>query len=389
LKVKKNSKHNIETKLTYLGRDPNNHEGFINPPIQRGSTIVFDSPTDLYRKDIKTYGLQGSSTQDRLCSALTEIMGGVGTLLCPSGLAAITLVLLSLTKSGDHVLICDSTYGPTRRFCDEVLSKYGVEATYYPPSIGTEIAGLIRHNTSLIMLESPGSITMELQDIPAIVKVAKSKNIVTAIDDTWSAGVFLRPLEIGVDISIQALTKYQSGHSDVLAGSVTTTSSNLLAKLSDMHLALGIGTSAEDAWLCMRGLRTMMLRLNQQDKNARKIASWLEARPEVDRVLHPALPSSHDHEIWQRDFTGAGGLFSFILKPVGTTRVNAFISAFELFSMGFSWGGYESLVLFCDPQIKRTAAKWTEDGHLIRLAIGLEDVDDLIIDLERAFAALG
>lgn len=388
-KVKKNSNFRNETKLIQLGRDPNSHEGFVNPPIQRGSTVLFDNPKDLYRKDIKTYGLEGASTQDRLCSALTEIMGGVGTVLCPSGLAAITLVLLSLTKSGDHVLVCDGAYGPTRRFCDEILSKYGVSATYYAPSIGADIASLIRPNTTLIMLESPGSITMELQDIPAIVKVAKAHNIATAIDDTWSAGVYFKPLAIGVDISIQALTKYQSGHSDVLAGSVTTNSQALLGKLLDMHLALGIGTSAEDAWLCLRGLRTMMLRLNHQDQTARKIAAWLETRPEVEKVLHPALPSSPDHDIWQRDFTGAGGLFSFILKPVGQAKIYAMLEALEIFGMGFSWGGYESLALYCDPQIKRTAVKWAENGHLIRLAIGLENVDDLIADLDRALEALG
>ncbi|KAF0115975.1 MAG: cystathionine beta-lyase [Hyphomonadaceae bacterium] len=387
-KVKKNPEHKIETKLAQLGRDPNSHEGFVNPPIQRGSTVLFDNPADLYRKDIKTYGLEGASTQDRLCSALTEIMGGVGTILCPSGLSAITLVLLGLTKSGDHVLVCDSAYGPTRRFCDEVLAKYGVETTYYPPSVGTEIGAFIKPNTVLIMLESPGSITMELQDIPAIVKVAKAKGIVTAIDDTWSAGVYFKPLAIGVDISIQALTKYQSGHSDVLAGSVTTNNEELLARLLDMHLALGIGTSAEDAWLCLRGLRTMAVRLAHQDQTARKIASWLETREEVERVLHPALPSSPDNAIWQRDFTGAGGLFSFILKPVGKAKIYAMLEAFEIFAMGFSWGGYESLVLYCDPQIKRSAVKWTENGHLIRLAIGLENVDDLIADLDRALEAL-
>ena len=377
---------NENTKLVQLGRDPQSHEGFVNPPIQRGSTILFDK-ADMVHGDHKTYGLEGASTQDRLCEALSEIAGGIGTILCPSGLSAITLVLLSAVKSGDHLLVTDSAYGPARRFCDDVLAGFGVETSYYDPRIGAGIEELIRPNTKLILLESPGSLTLEFQDVPAIVAIAKKHGVATAIDDTWSAGIFLKPLMMGVDISIQALTKYQSGHSDVLAGSITTNNPAWLKKLQASHVNYGIGTSAEDAWLCLRGLRTMGVRMKHQDLTARKIAAWLETRPEVAKVLHPALESSQDHAIWKRDFTGAAGLFGFILKPEYTKSVNAMLESLEIFGMGFSWGGYESLALHCN-HFTRTAKQWNVNAPLIRISIGLEDEQDLIKDLERGFAAL-
>lgn len=379
--------NNIFTKVTELGRSPFSHEGFVNPPIQRGSTVLFDDAKNLYA-DVKSYGLEGASTQDRLCDALTQIMGGIGTVLCPSGLSAITTTLFSVVKSGDHLLITDSVYGPTRRFCDNFLKNLGIETTYYDPRIGEGIKELIQANTKLIFMESPGSLTLEVQDVPAIVKIAKENNIFTVIDDTWSAGVYFKPLTIGVDISIQALTKYQGGHADILAGSITTSSENLLKKLKQTHLQLGIGTSAEDAWLCLRGLKTMMVRLQYQDNSAREIASWLEAQDEVLEVIHPALNSSQDHEIWSRDFSGAGGLFSIILKPCSDEAVYKMLNSYKHFSMGFSWGGFESLVINCDPQIKRTATKWEAKGPLIRYSIGLEATSDLIEDLKNGFMAL-
>lgn len=382
----KSGKFHEATKITQLGRDPNAHEGFVNPPIQRGSTLLFDE-VDMLHGPHKTYGLEGSSTQDRLCDALTEIAGGVGTVLCPSGLSAICLTLLSAVKSGDHLLVTDSAYGPTRRFCDERLKAFGIETTYYDPRIGANIEELIKPNTKLIMLESPGSITLEFQDIPAIVAVAKKHNVATAIDDTWSAGIFLKPLEMGVDISIQALTKYQSGHSDILAGSVTTNSKNWLNKLRATHLDYGVGTSAEDAWLCLRGIRTMAVRMKYQDQAARKIAKWLAGRAEIAEVIHPALETCQDHEIWKRDFSGAAGLFSFTLKPVSKEKVVKMLESLEIFGMGFSWGGYESLALLCSG-FYRTAVKWETDTHLIRLSIGLEDENDLINDLGQGLAHL-
>ena len=382
----KKTKTETATNLTRVGRDPQSHEGFVNPPIQRGSTVLFDE-VGLLHGEHKTYGLEGASTQDRLCDALSEIAGGVGTVLCPSGLNAICLVLLSAVKSGDHLLVTDSAYGPARRFCDERLKTFGVETSYYDPRIGAGIEALIKPNTKLILLESPGSITLEFQDVPAIVAVAKKHNVATAIDDTWSAGVFFKPLEHGVDMSIQALTKYQSGHSDVLAGSVSTNSKTWLKRLKAAHLDYGIGTSAEDAWLCLRGLRTMGVRLKHQDQAARNIAKWLAGRKEIAEVIHPALESSRDHAIWKRDFTGAAGLFSFILKPTEKAKVVKMLESLEIFGMGFSWGGFESLALLCNG-FNRTAVKWDNNCHLIRLSIGLEDENDLINDLEQAFVNL-
>jgi cystathionine beta-lyase len=381
-----------QTRLVHMGRDPFAHERAINPPIQRGSTLVFEHAADLLRAGphgpMKGYGLEGLSTQDRLCEAVAEISGGIGAVLCPSGLQAITLVLLAATKSGDHVLVTDSAYAPTRRFCDVVLGRYGVTTEYFDPRIAAGIEALIRPNTSLIVLESPGSTSFELQDVPAITAVARARGVTTLIDDTWSAGLYLKPFELGVDLSMQALTKYQGGHADLLAGAVITRDPKWLARLREMHLMLGVGTAPEDAFLILRGLRTMALRLAHQDQAARHMARWLEARPEVAQVLHPALASHPDHAIWQRDFTGAGGVFAVILKPVSQARVHAMVQTYQLFALGFSWGGYESLVLAHTQPLKRNHAKTYADGPLIRFAIGLESVDDLLADLERGFGVL-
>jgi cystathionine beta-lyase len=380
------------TRLVQVGRDPFSHERAINPPVQRGSTVLFDQADDLYRagplSDMKGYGLEGLSTQDRLCEALTEISGGIGTVLAPSGLQALTLALMAATKAGDHVLLTDSSYGPTRRFCREVLGNYGVETEIYDPRIGADIAGLIGPNTCLIILESPGSLTFEVQDVPAITAVAKARGVATLIDDTWTAGLYMKPFDLGVDISMQALTKYQGGHADVLAGALITDSAEWLMKLKTMHQMLGIGTSAEDAWLTLRGMRTMGLRMAHQDRVAREIAGWLEGRPEVAQVLHPALPSHPDHAIWQRDFTGAGGLFSVVFKPIAAAKINAMAEAYQVFSMGFSWGGFESLALPSTVQIARQFPARHPNGPIMRYSIGLEAHEDLIADLERGFAVL-
>lgn len=376
------------TLLVTGGRDPIAHEGAINPPVQRASTIVFDKVSDLYDDDLKTYGLQGMSTQDRLAEVLTAMAGGVGTVITPSGLAAITLALMTFTKAGDHVLVTDSAYGPTRRFCDTVLAGYGVSTTYYDPQIGAGIDALITDRTTMIVLESPGSLTFEMQDAPAITEVARKRGVTTMIDDTWSAGHFYKPLAHGVDISMQALTKYQAGHSDVLAGSLSVSDPAVLAKLLHMHRLLGMGTAAEECWLTLRGLRTMAVRMEAQDRSAREIAGWLASRPEVAQVLHPALPGAPGHAIWARDFTGAGGLFSIVLNPVSRAAADRFAESLNLFSLGFSWGGYESLILPCDPQIRRTAVTWTGAGPLVRLSIGLEATADLIADLEQGLGQL-
>jgi cysteine-S-conjugate beta-lyase len=380
------------TRLVMMGRDPFDHERAINPPIQRGSTVLFENAKDLKNAGpngpMKGYGLEGLSTQDRLCEALAEISGGNDAILAPSGLQAITLVLLAATKAGDHVLVTDSAYGPTRRFCDEVLGKYGVQTDYYDPRIGAGIAALVRPNTRLIILESPGSTTFEIQDVPAITNVARAHKIPTLIDDTWTAGVYLKPFELGVDMSMQALTKYQGGHSDLLAGAVITNSKVWAKRLRDMHQMLGIGTAPEDAWLVLRGLRTMGLRLAHQDRVAREIAAWLEKRPEVAEVLHPALPSSRDHGIWKRDFSGAGGVFSIVLKPAPEVKVHAMVERLALFGLGYSWGGYESLVMVHTHRPARNHLARFPDGPIVRFSIGLEDVGDLIADLDQAFEAL-
>jgi cysteine-S-conjugate beta-lyase len=380
------------TRLVQMGRDPFSHERAINPPIQRGSTVVFEKAADVHgagpNGPMKGYGLEGLSTQDRLCEALSEISGGVGAVLCPSGLNAITMVLLAATKAGDHVLVTDSSYGPTRRFCDEVLAGYGVTTTYFNPRIGAGIEALITPNTTLIILESPGSTTFEMNDIPAITAIARAKGVTTMIDDTWSAGIYMKPFELGVDLSMQALTKYQGGHSDLLAGAVITNDRKWLKRLRDMHQLLGIGTAPEDAWLILRGLRTMALRMAHQDKIARQLATWLTARPEVAAVLHPALPSHPDYNIWLRDFTGAGGLFSIVLNPASEAKVHAMVEAYSIFSIGFSWGGYESLVICHTNPIRRDHPKTYPDGPIVRYSIGLEAIEDLIGDLERGFEAL-
>jgi cysteine-S-conjugate beta-lyase len=303
-------------------------------------------------------------------------------------LQAITMVLLAATQSGSHVLVTDSAYGPTKRFLNEVLARFGVEAETYDPLIGAGIAALIRPETALIVLESPGSLSFEVQDVPAICAVAKAHGVPTFIDDTWSAGLYMKPFDLGVDLSMQALTKYQGGHADVLAGAVIAKDPQWLKRVRDMHLLLGIGTSAEEAWLTLRGMRTMGLRMAHQDQQARALASWLEARPEVAQVLHPALPSHPQHSLWVRDFTGAGGLFSIILKPVAQAKLHAMLESYQVFSMGFSWGGFESLALPCNPQLQRVAKAYHADGPLVRYSIGLESIDDLIADLERGFAAL-
>ncbi len=379
----------IDTILTQTGRAPKKHENFVNPPIQRGSTILFDKAEDLYSHTGKSYGLEGASAHDFLCDALNELMGGTGTILCPSGLSAITTTLLALLKSGDHLLLSDSVYGPTRRFATEFLKDLGIECEFYDPRIGGDIETLFRANTKLIMLESPGSLTLELQDIPAIVEKAKAQKILTAIDDTWSAGIYMLPLKMGVDISIQALTKYQGGHSDVLLGSVTTNCEKILAQLKKTHLNLGLGTSAEDAWLCLRGMKTMKLRMDHCDTKARELALFLKGRSEIDEIIHPALEHSPDYKIFQRDFSGAGALFSIVLNRKFTTQdVNRMLNSMTMFGKGFSWGGYESLVIPCTPQLNRQFGNWKTKGQLIRFSIGLENIEDLKSDLMRGLAAL-
>lgn len=377
------------TRTLMAGRNPKLFDGAVNPPVQRVSTILLSKVSELYGADIQTYGLEGMAVHRTLEQALIEIEGGAAVQLVPSGLAACTLPFFALCKAGDHVLVSDSVYGPTRRFCDRLLKNMGVDTTYFTPRIDAAALGdLIRPNTKLLFLESPGSLTFEIHDTKALTAIAQARGIKTAIDNTWSAGVFFKPFEHGVDISIQALTKYQAGHADVLMGAILSADKTIAAQIKQTAKDIGFGVSPDEAYLALRGLRTMHVRLKQHDATARDVASWLAAQPEVARVLHPALPGSPDHALWKRDFTGAAGLFGVVLKPCTDAQLAAMLEGYKHFGLGFSWGGYESLVIPCDPQVKRVAEAWRAEGPLLRYSIGLETTADLIADLEAGFARL-
>ncbi|MEA3057554.1 MAG: cysteine-S-conjugate beta-lyase [Sphingomonadales bacterium] len=373
------------TVLVEGGRRKSWRGRLVNVPVERASTILFDSVAELagnspalgeYR-----YGLQGTATHWALSEALTELEpGAAGTALCSSGLAAITGALLAVLSSGDELLVTDSVYGPTRKFCDTMLKRLGIATRYYDPLVGAGIAGLIGDNTRAILLESPGSLTMEVQDVPAICAIARERGIVTLLDNTWATPLFFPAMAAGVDISILAATKYVGGHADVMIGTATATE-QYFAAMQRAFWDLGHALSPDDAWLGSRGLRTMAVRLRQHEASALAVARWLKQQPRVGAVLHPALPDCPGHELWQRDFKGSSGLFAFALDGDAA----AFVDHLELFGIGFSWGGYESLALPVHPH--RTVSKAPAE-NLVRLHIGLEDPDDLIEDLANSFAAL-
>ena len=376
-----------ETQLAHAGRDPSRSEQTVNPAIHRATTLVFDDVEGLYGK-AKTYALEGMQVHEALRKALVAVEGGYDALLVPSGLAACTLAIMAVARADSEILITDSAYRPTRRFCDNTLKRFGVTPIYYDPRIGAGIADLITDKTCGIVVESPGSLTFEVQDIPAICAAAKARNVPTILDNTWSAGVYLKPFDHGVDISVQALSKYQGGHADVFMGSALARDRVWFEKLWAINKNMGLGVSPDDAYLMLRGMRTLAVRLERQSASALTIARWLEQQPQVARVIHPALESSQDHALWKRDFTGASGLFGFVLKAAPEKNVALVLESLKLFAMGFSWGGYESLAIPCDPQITRTATTWREDGQTIRVSIGLEHPDDLIADLKQAFSLL-
>ncbi|MGQ3674565.1 cystathionine beta-lyase [Xanthobacter sp. TB0139] len=374
-----------ETEVVHLGRDPKRFDGFVNTPVVRGSTVLYPSYDDLiHHRGRYSYGRHGTPTTDDLETAIQVLEGGDGVVLTPSGLSAVTVALLSALKAGDHLLMVDSVYMPTRTFCDTFLADMGVETTYYDPLIGEGIAGLIRENTRAIFLEAPGSQSFEMQDVPSITAIARARGITTLIDNTWATPLFFKPHAFGVDLSIQAATKYICGHSDALLGTVSAIGP-ALKKLKATYRALGFSVSPDDAALGSRGLRTLAVRLAHHQQAGLDMANWLLTRPEVSRVLHPALPSDPGHAIWKRDFTGASGLFSIILKPVPEKALATFFDSLTLFGMGYSWGGFESLAIPFDCSTYRTATQWAPEGPAVRLHIGMENLDDLKADLDNAF----
>lgn len=381
-----------KTRVVSAGRRPEWTQGIVNPPVWRASTILYDNVAEMRARGGPDthhklfYGRRGTPTQWSLADALTELEPGAeATLLYPSGVAAIASALLTVLGPGDELLLVDSAYDPTRNLANGLLRKFGVTTTYYDPLIGAGIADLCTERTRAIFLESPGSLTFEVQDVPAIVAVAKARGITTLIDNTWATPLLLPAIGMGIDYSILSCTKYVVGHSDVMLGSVTAAEGQY-ARLRDATYQLGQTASPDDAWLASRGLRTMAVRLDQHGRSALRIAEWLATRPEVARVLHPALPSCPGHEHFVRDFKGASGLFSLVLNGGDDKARAALIDGLDHFGIGFSWGGYESLVIPADPARHRSATRWEAEGPLVRLQIGLEDPDDLIADLEAGLA---
>jgi cystathionine beta-lyase len=378
------------TRFVTGGSDPSSFHGFVNPPVAHASTVLYPTVDDyLARRGRYTYGRRGTPTSEAFERALAEIEGPqcAGVALLPSGLAAGSLALQSALTSGDHVLVTDNVYGPTRKFCDTVLARCGVATTYFDPMIGSGIAALMQPNTRAVYLESPGSLTFEVQDVPAIAAVAHARGAVVLLDNTWASPLYFRALEKGVDLAIQSGSKYIGGHSDLMLG-VVAANAKCWPRLNETVFTMGLCVGPDDMYLGLRGLRTMAVRLAHHNQAGLTVARWFAQRPEVARVLHPALESCPGHDIWKRDFTGACGLFSIVLKPVPETAVHAFIDALTLFGIGASWGGFESLVIPFDCDDVRSTTVWSPGGPAVRFHIGLEDVDDLIADIERGFAAL-
>jgi cystathionine beta-lyase len=376
------------SRLVHLGRDAETSQGFINVPPFRGSTVLFpDVATLKSRKQRYVYGTHGTPTTDALCEAWTSIAGAAGTVLVPTGLAAIAIALMSALGAGDHLLMTDSAYGPARVFCEGTLKRMGVETTYYDPRMGAGISALFRANTKAVFVESPGSLSLEVQDIPAIAGTAHARGACVIADNTWATPLNFAPHAHGVDLAIEAGTKYLSGHADLLLGLVSANPA-WLQRLSRTHDEFAIPPGPEDTFLALRGLRTMALRLREAERQALALALWLGEREEVARVLHPALPDHPDHALWKRDFSGASGLFSVVLKPVSDSAVAAMLDGLELFGLGYSWGGFESLVIPFDCAPIRSATQWAPGGPTLRFSVGLEDIDDLKDDLARGFERL-
>lgn len=382
------TKKKQDTLVVTAGRNPEANFGIVNPPVYHASTVLYPTLEAVKtRSQPVTYGRRGTPTTFALQDAIAELEGGYKSALTSSGLSAVTTALLAFLKAGDHLLMVDSVYQPSRHFCDSVLKRYGIDVEYYDPLIGAGIEKLVRPETKVIFTESPGSVTFEVQDIPAIAEVAHRHGARVLLDNTWASPLYFKPFEHGVDVSIQAVTKYLCGHSDVMMGSITTTE-DAWTEMLNTHGAIGQCAAPDDVYLVLRGIRTLSTRLERHMKTGIALAEWLGKRPEVTRVLHPALPGCPGHEIWKRDFTGACGLFSIELEPCQEKALAAFLDGLELFGMGYSWGGFESLVIPQYPKKMRTATEWTADGQILRFHAGLEDIDDLIADHEAGFERL-
>lgn len=377
-----------ETTLVTAGRPHHSPAHPVNPPVERASTILFPTYDEfLAGSRALVYGRFGTSTHRALEEAIARLEGGHDVRLAPSGLQAVALSIIAFTRAGDRVLVADNVYDPTRKFCDRFLARFGVEVVYFDP-FAEDIAAFITPNTKVVFIETPGSLTFETCDVRRLAAAARAAGARLVVDNTWSGGYFLKPIALGAHVSVQAGTKYLCGHSDILFGALTSDSAETSAALFDALLQLGASVSADDAFLALRGMRTLAPRLKRHETTALALARWLAVRPEVSRVLHPALPDAAGHAVWKRDFTGSSGLFGAVLKPVPLPGLKAFFDAFRLFGMGWSWGGFESLCVHVRPETARTATRWTAEGPVIRIHAGLEDPGDLVADLENAFAAM-
>ena len=385
----------LSTRLAQRGRKSKSRPETVNLPVQRASTVTFASLAEMAQAQKRfeadevapTYGIVNMPLRAAFEELMVELEGGHRAVTLPSGLAAVAVAIMACVKAGDHVLVTDSAYGPTRRFCDRTLERFGVATTYYDPAIGEGIGELMRPNTRLVYLESPGSLTFEVQDFPAIARVAHERGAAVIHDNTWATGAFFRSFDHGADLVVQAATKYPAGHSDVLIGAIVANEA-WWPRLRDTSRDLGQTTSPDDLYLAIRGMRTLDTRLRQQERSALEVARWLQARPEVKRVLHPALPDDPGHALWKRDFLGSSGLFAIELAPVSKEQVAAFLDPLEFFALGYSWGGYESLIVPANLRGARSVRPWS-GGPLVRLHIGLEDPQDLIGDLARGLERMG
>jgi len=385
----------LSTRLAQQGRKAKSQPGTVNLPLQRASTVTFDSLAQMAEAQKRfeadevspTYGITNMPLRAAFEELMVELEGGHRAVTLPSGLAAVAVAIMACVKSGDHALVTDSAYGPTRRFCDRTLKRFGVETTYYDPTIGDGIRELMRPNTRLVYLESPGSLTFEVQDFPAIARAAHGAGAAVIHDNTWATGAFFRSFDHGADLVVQAATKYPAGHSDVLIGAIVANEA-WWPRLRDTSRDLGQTTSPDDIFLAIRGMRTLDVRLKQQEKSALEVARWLRSRPEVKRVLHPALHDDPGHSLWKRDFLGSSGLFGIELQAASKEKLAAFLDRLELFALGYSWGGYESLIVPANLRGARSVRPWT-GGPLVRLQIGLEDPHDLIADLGRGLERMG